>query len=131
VQEGKGKERMRAEGMNTREEEGQDGGNKGQEKREKRKRCGGSSQPRKGNRGGRRRDRSQTGDRGDEGGRPRRGRMRRVGEGIVVCNGHKGQVGGRWSSFVKGSGMLLVKAPCNPQGATINYLSIYLINLCN
>jgi len=87
VHEGKGKERMRAKRKNTREEERQDGGNKGQEKREKRERCRGSSQPRKGNRGGRRRVRSQAGDRGVEEGRSRRGRMRRVGEGILVCNG--------------------------------------------
>jgi len=64
---------MRAEGINKRKEERQDGGNKGQEKREKRERWRGSGQPQKGNIGGRRRVRSQAEDRGDEGGRARRG----------------------------------------------------------
>jgi len=83
----KGKERMRAEGTNTRKEERQDGRNKGQEKREKRERWRGGEQPRKGNRGGRRRVRSQAGDRGDGGERARRGRgRRREGEGILECN---------------------------------------------
>jgi len=36
---------MRAEGINRRKEERQDGGNKGQEKREKRERWRGSGQP--------------------------------------------------------------------------------------
>jgi len=78
---------MRAEGISTREEERQEGGNKRQEKGEKKERCRGNSQARKGNSGGRRRVRRQTGDRGDEGGRTRRARLRRVGEGSVVCNG--------------------------------------------
>jgi len=91
VQEGQGKERIRAEGINTREEERQEGGNKRQEKGEKK--CRGNSQARKGNSGGRR-VRRQTEDMGDEGGRTRRGMLRRVGEGSVDCNGRTRATGG-------------------------------------
>jgi len=53
---------------------------------------------------------------GGEGWRERKGRVRREGVGnqdVVVAQG-PGRGGCKLFGFVKGSGTLLVKAPCNP-----------------